>query len=281
MSAHAVHEVRGPSALGGDWRRSLDLAVMLAYTDWKLRFFGSVLGYFWSLLRPLMLFGVLYAVFSQIVDVGGGVQDYPVQLLIGVILFTFWGEITGGSVASVVERESLVRKISFPRAVIPLSIALGATFNLFLNLITLGLFLALAGVEPRWTWLLVPLPLLFLMLFAVGVALMLSSLFVSFRDVQPIWDVILQALFYATPVIYPIEVMAEKYETASHIALMSPIAAAIQETRYLVLGGETPSVAAAIGDGALLLVPVLLLLIVLAAGYVIFDRLAPAVAERL
>ena len=102
MTSHAVYEVRGPSALAGDWRRSLDLAVMLAFTDWKLRFFGSVLGYFWSLLRPLMLFGVLYAVFSQIVDVGGAVEDYPVQLLIGVILFTFWGETTGGSVISVV-----------------------------------------------------------------------------------------------------------------------------------------------------------------------------------
>jgi len=281
MTGHTVHEVRGPSALAGDWRRSLDLAVMLAYTDWKLRFFGSVLGYFWSLLRPLMLFGVLYAVFSQIVDVGGTVEDYPVQLLIGVILFTCWGEITGGSVASVVERESLVRKIAFPRAVIPLSIALGAAFNLLLNLITLGVFLALAGVQPRWTWLLVPLPLIFLILFAVGVSLMLSSLYVSFRDVQPIWDVILQALFYATPVIYPIEVMADKYETASQIALMNPIAAAIQETRYLVLGGETPSVAEAIGDNALLVVPVLVLLIVVVAGFLIFDRLAPRVAERL
>ena len=180
-----------------------------------------------------------------------------------------------------VERESLVRKIAFPRAVIPLSIALGAAFNLLLNLITLGVFLALAGVQPRWTWLLVPLPLLFLILFAVGVSLMLSSLYVSFRDVQPIWDVILQALFYATPVIYPIEVMAAKYETASHIALMNPIAAAIQETRYLVLGGETPSVAAAIGDNALLVVPVVVLLIVVAAGFLIFDRLAPRVAERL
>lgn len=281
MTPEAAREVRGPSALAGEWRRSLDLAVMLAYTDWKLRFFGSVLGYFWSLLRPLMLFAVLYVVFSQIVDVGGTVEDYPVQLLIGVILFTFWGEITGGSVASVVERESLVRKIAFPRAVIPLSIALGAAFNLFLNLITFGVFLALAGVEPRWTWLLVPLPLLFLMLFAVGVALMLSSLYVSFRDVQPIWDVVVQALFYATPVIYPIEVLADKYETASHIALMNPIATVIQETRYLVLGGETPSAAAAIGDDVLLVIPLILVVVAVGLGYVIFDRLAPRVAERL
>jgi ABC-2 type transport system permease protein len=84
MTGEALYEVRGPSALAGDWRRSLDLAVMLAYTDWKLRFFGSVLGYFWSLLRPLLLFAVLYLVFSQVVDVGGDVKDYPVQLLIGV-----------------------------------------------------------------------------------------------------------------------------------------------------------------------------------------------------
>lgn len=281
MTTDAVYEVRGPSALAGDWRRSADLTVMLAFTDWKLRFFGSVLGYFWSLLKPLLLFGVIYAVFSQIVDVTGEVQDYGVQLLIGVILFTFWGEVTGGSVASVVERESLVRKIAFPRAVIPLSIALGATFNLFLNLLVLGAFLAIAGVEPQWTWLLVPIPLMFLMLFAVGVSLMLSSLFVSFRDVRPIWEVILQALFYATPVIYPIEVLADKNDTIAHVALMNPIATVIQETRHLVLDHDTPSAADAIGDPALLLVPLSIVVAAMIAGYVIFDRLAPRVAERL
>ncbi len=281
MTTEAVYEVRGPSALAGDWRRSADLAVMLAFTDWKLRFFGSVLGYFWSLLRPLLLFGVLYLVFSQIVDVSGTVQDYPVQLLIGVILFSFWSEVTGGSVTAVVDRETLVRKIAFPRAVIPLSVALGAAFNLFLNLLVLGAFLAIAGVEPQWTWLLVPIPLMFLMLFAVGVSLMLSSLFVSFRDVQPIWEVILQALFYATPVIYPIEVLAEKNESISHVALMNPVATVIQETRHFVLGGDTPSAADAIGDPALLLVPLFIVLAVAVAGYVIFDRLAPRVAERL
>lgn len=281
MTTEAVYEVRGPSALAGDWRRSADLAVMLAFTDWKLRFFGSVLGYFWSLLRPLLLFGVLYLVFSQIVDVSGTVEDYPVQLLIGVILFSFWSEVTGGSVTAVVDRETLVRKIAFPRAVIPLSVALGAAFNLFLNLLVLGAFLAIAGVEPQWTWLLVPIPLMFLMLFAVGVSLMLSSLFVSFRDVQPIWEVILQALFYATPVIYPIEVLAEKNESISHVALMNPVATVIQETRHFVLGDDTPSAADAIGDPALLLVPLFIVLAVAVAGYVIFDRLAPRVAERL
>ena len=281
MNVEAVYEVRGPSALAGDWRRSMDLAVMLAYTDWKLRFFGSVLGYFWSLLRPLLLFAVLYTVFSQVVDVGGDVQDYPVQLLIGVILFSFWGEVTGGSVTSVVDREALVRKIAFPRAVIPLSVALGAAFNLFLNLLVLGAFLAIAGVEPQWTWLLVPFPLLALVLFALGVSLMLSSLYVSFRDVQPIWEVILQALFYATPVIFPIQTLADKSETAAHIALMNPIATAIQETRHFVLGADTPSAADAIGDPALLLIPFALVVAAVVAGYVIFDRLAPRVAERL
>jgi ABC-2 type transport system permease protein len=281
MTGEALYEVRGPSALAGDWRRSLDLAVMLAYTDWKLRFFGSALGYFWSLLRPLLLFGVLYLVFSQVVNVGGDVHDYPVQLLIGVIVFSFWGEVTGGSVTSVVDREALVRKIAFPRAVIPLSVALGAAFNLFLNLLVLGAFLAIAGVEPEWTWLLVPFPLLFLVLFAVGVSLMLSSLYVSFRDVQPIWEVILQALFYATPVIYPIQTLADKSESLSHVALMNPVATVIQETRHLVLGDGTPSAADAMGDPALLLVPLFIVVGVAIAGYVVFDKLAPRVAERL
>src|SRR3954464_6315511 len=111
----SAYRVMGPSAVSGDPRRLWHLSLMLAVTDWKLRFFGSVLGYVWSLLRPVLLFGILYVVFSEVVDVGAGVQDYPLLLLAGMVLFFTFSEMTSGAVTSVVDRETLVRKVAFPR----------------------------------------------------------------------------------------------------------------------------------------------------------------------
>ena len=154
-----AYRVRGPAALTGDHRRLLALSVTLALTDWKLRFFGSLLGYVWSLLRPLMLFGILYVVFSEVVRFGAGIANYPLLLLAGIVLFFTFGEMTGGAVTSMVDRETLVRKVSFPRMAVPLSVSLAATLNLLLNLVTIAIFVAASGVAARWTWLLLPLPL--------------------------------------------------------------------------------------------------------------------------
>ena len=140
-----AHRVTGPAALSGDWRRFLNLTMTLALTDWKLRFFGSVLGYAWSLLRPLLLFGILYLVFSQIVKIGEAVPNYPLVLLIGVVLFAYFAEVTGDCVTCVVDREALVRKVSFPRMVVPLSVAVSSSFNLALNLIVVGVFVVVSG----------------------------------------------------------------------------------------------------------------------------------------
>ena len=131
----------------------------LARTDWKVRFFGSVLGYLWSLLRPLMLFGILYFVFSEVVGAGDDVAHFPIVLLSGMMIYFFFADTTGAAVTSLVDRESLVRKVGFPRMVVPLAVTLVATFNLLLNLVVLAVFLALSGVTPRWSWLLFPIPL--------------------------------------------------------------------------------------------------------------------------
>jgi ABC-2 type transport system permease protein len=276
-----AQRVRGPSALSGDRRRFLHLTLSLAFNDWKLRFFGSVLGYFWSLLRPLLLFGILYVVFSEVVRIGGNVEDYPVQLLLGVILFTYFGDATGAAVESVVDSEMLVRKVAFPRMVIPLSVTLTASFNLMINVLIVGVFLAVSGVSPRWEWLLVPFPIAVLVLFSAGVAMLVSALYVLFRDVRPIWDVVLQALFYATPIFYPIEAVISRSETLARVVMANPVAAVIQETRYLLLGPPTPGVADVMGSSAAVLVPLVVLVVVAVLGFVVFNRLAPYVAEAL
>jgi ABC-2 type transport system permease protein len=278
MSAEA-YRVRGPSAIGGDPRRFWNLAKTLAATDWKVRFYGSALGYVWSLLRPLLLFGIVYFVFSYVVDAGRGVDYYGVILLLAMILFFFFSEVTAGGVTAMVDRESLLRKVGFPRAVVPLAVALVAAMNLALNLVVLAVFVAASQVAPRWTWLLLPLPFVLMLVFATGLALLLSALYVRYRDVRPIWEVVLQALFYATPILYPIQAVIGESQTLATIALCNPIAALIQESRHLLVGGM--SLGEAMGSDALVLIPLALLVAITWLGVVVFDRLAPRAAEEL
>ena len=274
-----AYRVRGPSAGGDDARRFWNLARTLAATDWKVRFYDSVLGYVWTLLRPLLLFGIVYFVFSQVIKAGAGVEYYGVLLLLGMIMYFFFSEVTGGGVTSMIDRESLLRKVGFPRAVVPLSVTLVAAMNLALNLIVLAIFVIGAGVPARWEWLLLGLPLALLVVFSTGVAMLLSALYVPYRDVRPIWEVVLQALFYATPILYPIELLAAHSPTLAKIALMNPVAALIQEARHLLVGA--PSLTDALGSTALVAGPVAILIGVTWLGFWVFDRMAPRVAEEL
>jgi len=276
----AAYRVRGPTALGeGELRRFWNLTRTLAATDWKVRFYGSALGYVWSLLRPLMLFGIVYFVFSYVVKAGAGVEHYGVILLLAMILYFFFSEVTGAGVTAMVDRESLLRKVGFPRAVVPLAVALVAAMNLALNLVVLAVFVIASGVPPRWTWLLLPVPLALMLVFATGVAMLLSALYVRYRDVRPIWDVVLQALFYATPILYPVEAVIGKSQTLATIMLLNPIAALVQESRHLLTGAM--SLGEALGSSALMLVPLAILVGVTWLGVAVFDRMAPRAAEEL
>jgi len=278
VSAEA-YRVRGPSAAGGDPRRFWNLARTLAATDWKVRFYGSALGYLWTLLRPLMLFGIVYVVFDYIVGAGSGVDHYGVILLLAMILYFYFAEVTGGAVTSMVDREALLRKVGFPRAVVPLAVALVATMSLALNLVVLAFFVIASGVQPRWSWLALPIPFILMAVFATGVAMLLSALYVRYRDIRPIWEVVLQALFYATPILYPIERVLERSETLATVLLLNPVGAIIQESRHLLTGA--PSVTEALGSTALLAVPAAVLIATTALGFRVFDRMAPRAAEEL
>jgi ABC-2 type transport system permease protein len=284
MSAQAAPNelvvVRGPSALGGELRRFVHLTWLLATTEFKLRFFGSALGYLWQLARPLMLFGVLYAVFTQIVKFGStGVPHYPVHLLIGVVLFTAFAESTAGSVQAVVVRENLVRKIQFPRMVIPLAVVLTAGFNLALNLVVVFVFVLASGIGPQWSWLELPLILIPLIVFATGVAMLLSALYVRYRDIGPIWDVVLQMLFYGTPIFYAVQTIPVHLR---QVVMSNPLAGVIEQMRHAVIGGSgAPTALDAVGSVPRLLVPIAIVIVVFALGFWVFNREAPRVAEDL
>jgi ABC-2 type transport system permease protein len=288
MSARSVpveglgRPIKGPSALGDDPRRLLQLTWSLAVTEFKLRFFGSVLGYLWQLMRPLMLFGVLYFVFSEFLDFGGDVRFYPQALLLGIVMYSFFNEATSQSVRSLILRENLVRKIEFPRLAVPLSTVLTALFNFVLNLIPVFMFLLAAGGRPSWGWLQLPFIVAFLGLFSRGCAMLLSVLFVRYRDIEPIWDVVLQVLFYATPIFYTVGTLIDKAGSGVATAIMSnPFAAALQQARHAVIDPSHLSAADALGGVAWLLVPAAIVVLTCVVSFRVFNREAPRIAERL
>jgi ABC-2 type transport system permease protein len=268
----------GPSAFGDDLRRFVNLTLTLATTDFKLRYFGSVMGYFWSLARPLMFFGVLYVVFTQVFSFGNGVPNYPVYLLSSIVLWGFFIETTNGCVQCLLAREGLLRKMRFPRLVIPLAVALTALFNLGMNFIAVLAFALISGVEVRLSWLeLLPLVTLLTAL-AVGVGMLLSALYVRFRDIQPIWEVVAQILFYGSPILY----VSSQYRDLEHAAVtFNPIATILTQVRRAFIDPNAPGAATAAGGTARLLIPLAIIAAMFALGLWFFNREAPRIAEHL
>lgn len=301
--------ISGPRALTEDRSRLWHLSYNIARNEFKLKFYGSVLGYVWQVMRPLMLFGVLYVFFVVIGKVGSsgkpGEDQYGVQLLGSIILFGFFNEATSGAVRSVVDRENIVRKIQFPRLAIPLSLTILAFFNLMLNLVVVLIFALISGVHPMWTWLELPLILALLAVFSTGIAMLLSAMFVSFRDIQPIWEVFSQILFYASPLIIPLETVREKighgkrdyihvgrgghlvykdvtfFHVLYHIYLLNPMVLILQQFRHAMVNPKAISPAAAMGGWLGVLGPIAVVVVVFAIGFVVFNRSAPHIAENL
>jgi ABC-2 type transport system permease protein len=277
-AAHGLQPVRGPSALGGGWRRFRELLYLISVTEFKKTYFGTVLGYVWSLLRPLLLFAVLLFVFTKIVRLGSGVPHYPVLLLMNVVLFGFFSEATTTAVMSVVNQESVVRKTQFPRLVIPLSVVVTGLFNLAVNLVVVLIFIAAFGVSPAWTWLLFPLIVLVLFVFTTALSMLLASLYVRFRDTAIIWSVVASALFYATPVIYPIEIVPERYRD---LIMLNPLTAIFEQARKWMIDPSAPGAVSAAGGWTHLLPGIAIFLGTCALGAWYFHREAPRIAEEL
>jgi len=273
-----LRDVHGPSALGGGRRRAFDLLYLIAATEFKQTYFGTVLGYLWSLARPLMLFGVLLAVFTQVFRIGSLVPNYPVLLLFNIVLFGFFQEATTTAVTSIVNQESVVRKTQFPRIVIPLAVVLTALFNLGLNLIVVFAFVLGWGIDPEWTWLLFPLVLAALIVITTAVSMIVSSLYPRFRDTAIIWTVAATVLFYATPVLYPLEVVPD---TMKDLLMLNPLTPLFELAREWVIDPSAPGPVEAAGGWGLLLVPIAIYIGVCVLAAWVFNREAPLIAEQL
>ena len=220
------------------YRYSLILLKQLVKTDFKLRYQGSTLGYIWSLLRPLLLFTTLYFIFGKFLKVGKGIPDYPQYLLLGILLWNYFTEVTAGSVAAIVGKGDLIRKINFPKYVIILAGSFSAFINLLLNFVVFGVFMFFGHIALTWQALLILPLVLELFIISLGVAFCLSALFVRFRDVTYIWEVILQMAFYATPILYKLSIIPHRY---AKILILSPLAQIIQDARWALIKPARPA----------------------------------------
>lgn len=259
---------------------------MLARTEFKLRFFGSVLGYLWTLMNPLLLFGVMLFVFTQIIQINKNnpTPHYAQYLLQGIILFTYFSETTAGAVPSLVGRENILRRVRFPRLAIPLSVALSSFFNLSLNLVVVFIFIIGGSIGPYWSWFALPLLLIPLLVFATGTGMLLSALYVRFRDIQPIWSVCLQVLYYGSPILYTIQTAEDKKVfglSFARILVLNPLGAILTEARKILLQPSAPSAAEAAGGAVWLLIPIGIVVGVFVVGLWYFNHEAPLISERL
>ena len=255
----------------------------LTKTDFKLRYQGSVLGYLWALLRPLMMFAILYLVFGQLLKFGGDIPHYPVYLLVGTTIWSFFTECTTQGIQAVVTRGELLRKIAFPKYIVVVSATLTAVINLLINLVVIVIFALLDGITPTWTWLIVPIVLFELYLLSLGISLLLGAINVKYREITSIWDVCVQALFYAIPIIYPITMVATANETAAKIILLDPIAQVIQDVRYLMVTDQTITTWNYVGSENFIwkLIPIIITVIILVWGSWYFRKRSKKFAEEI
>ncbi len=276
-----LREVRGPAAFGGETKRFLQLLWLISKTELRTRYQGAAFGMAWSVAEPLLIFGVLYAVFSSVARFGGLVPHYPAMLLMNIMLYrAIFQSSTGRSTTSVVAREGLVRKTQFPRIIIPLSVVLTSMLLFSADIIVLGVFLEINGVHPMWTWLLFPIIVLSFMVLAIGMSLLLSSLYVRYRDVAPVWSVIALIFFYGSPIIFPVNAVPSSLRGA--LFIMNPFVPMLEQARIWVIDPAAPPITQVVNgpvDG--LLIPALVYVGVCVLGAWYFIKRAPRVAEEI
>lgn len=266
-------------------RKLSALTGTIAWSEFKLRYAGSVLGYFWSVSKPLMLFAVMYVVFSKVLRFGDGIAHYPVMLLLAIVLWTFFSETTTAGVSILVSRADLLRKVSFPSVALPVAVGITASLAMAFNLLAVLAISFAVGIEPTRYWLLLPFLLLELFLVAIGVTLVLSAMFVYFRDIGQIWEVVSQALFYGSPIIYPLALIpAGTLPTTTiqwkAVVLVNPLAQIIEQSRRIMVQGSNGSLSDVL-TGRWVLVPYLLAALTLLMGGLLYRRVAPRMVEML
>jgi ABC-2 type transport system permease protein len=259
---------------------SIILLKQLVKTDFKLRYQNSFLGYLWSLLRPLALFLIMYIVFVKFLKVNYQVPHSAVYLLVGLVVWNYFGEVTSGSIGAIVGRGDLLRKLNFPKYTIVLAGSFSALINLAINLVVVGIFMVVQHVSVGAHLLFVPLLIVELFVFAIALAFFLSSLYVKFRDVNYIWEVIMQAAFYATPIFYPLVAVPTSYHLRE-LVMLNPLAQVIQDMRYCLVTNQSPTISSVFQNGWIRLVPIGMTVLLAVTAGTYFRRRSRFFAEEI
>lgn len=260
------------------YKYSRILLRQLVITEFKLRYQGSFLGYLWSLLKPLAIFSILYIVFVRFLKVGASIPYFAVYLLFGIVVWSFFVEITAGSVGAVVGRGDLIRKINFPKYVLIISSSISALINFLINLCVVLLFAVISGVDFRWTVIFIPLLLIELFVLCLGIAFFLSAAYVKFRDIGFIWEVVLQGAFYGTPILYPLD--APIPVAAQKILILNPIAQIIQDSRQVLITPVTRTIEDLYPTSAFRLIPVGIVIAIFVSSVMYFRKHSKSFAEN-
>ncbi|EDK72676.1 ABC-2 type transporter [candidate division TM7 genomosp. GTL1] len=263
------------------YRYSTILLREMVITDFKLRYKGSILGYVWTLLRPLALFATLYVVFVYFLRFGSDTPYFPVYLLLGIVLWNYFVEVTANGVSAIVGKGDLLRKLSFPRYVVVVAGSFSALINLTINFIVVGIFMVFGGVpftlELLW---LIPI-VLELFVLSLALAFILSALYVRLRDINYVWEVILQAGFYATPILYPFTMVMQISPEAAKFMILSPMAQIIQDARAVAITDQTVTIGKLFGTAFARLIPLAIVVVIAVVAVIYFRRRSPHFAEEI
>jgi ABC-2 type transport system permease protein len=259
-------------------RHQARIVFVIASSEFKLKYADSALGYVWSLLKPLGLFAMLYVVFGRFLKIGAGIPHYPLYLLLGIVLWTFFSDATSLGMESIVKRATLLSKLAFPRVVIPVSVTASSAITFGVNLVAFAVLVAINRIVPDAEWLLIPLLLLELYVFVLGLTFFLSTVFVRLRDIGQVWELALLILFYASPIIYSASALPLWFQK---ITFLNPFAQVSQDIRSIVLPSSgTVTATTVYGSPLGELIPIAVGLLLFGTGYLFFRREEPWLAER-
>jgi ABC-2 type transport system permease protein len=273
-----LREITGPTALGDSRRRFWELLWLSAVTDFRMRYVDAVLGYFWALMRPLITFGIIFLFLRRILSFGGAIPNFAPMLMLNIMMFQAFQEITNRGLRALSSKEGLVRKMQFPRMVIPLSSSLTAAMTLGLNLVVGFLLLLAFQLTPTWSWLLLPVCAIVLVILATGLSLFLSVAFVRLPDMVQVWSVISRVLFYATPILYTIDNIPPGVQK---VVMLNPLSPIFVVLRKAITDPSAPNVVQAAHGWGRLMVPIVFAVFICVFSVRYFVREAPAVAEAL
>jgi ABC-2 type transport system permease protein len=249
--------------------------------DFKAKYSDAALGYLWSVVKPLAYFGVLWLVFAHLLRTANQTEDFTLFLLVGILLFLFFIDAVSTMLPSIVEEGATLRRLAFPPILVPLSASVAIAITFCLNASVFAVFAAVQTVEPRLEWLLVPPLLAELYIFTLSLGLLLSALFVRFRDISQVWELAAQLLFFASAIFYPIGILPE---WAQKVAFLNPFVQIMQDVRHALLGASGPNDLTAAdvfaGSGGRL-IPLAIVALVFVSAVTYFRHEGRYFAERL